>query len=119
MPQSTSRLAESSPVTSIEGTPTVGTFFIKPMISGQKVSMLEVTLRRGVCSQMHAHSHESLIYVVSGAVRTVVGEEHFVLRQGEACCHPENVLHNVEALEDTLFIEVKAPVPVLSATLGI
>jgi len=110
---------ESKAVTEIEGVPTFGTFFVKPMLVGARMSMLKVRLERGVRSQMHTHSHESLIYVVSGALKAVVGEQNLVLRQGEACRHPENVAHSVEALEDTLFVEVKAPVPQLQTTLGI
>jgi quercetin dioxygenase-like cupin family protein len=110
---------ESQPVTSIEGTPTVGTFFVKPMITGANLSMFEVRLARGARSQMHQHSHESLIYVVSGALKTVIGEQQVLVRSGEACCHPENVVHSVEAMEDTIFIEVKAPAPELRTVLGI
>jgi len=89
------------------------------MITAANLSMFEVRLARGARSQMHQHSHESLIYVVSGALKTVIGDQHILLRPGEACCHPENVTHSVEALEDTVFIEVKAPVPELRTVLGL
>jgi len=110
---------DAQAVTSIEGQPTSGTFVVKPMLSGEKVSLLEVRVRRGTVSSMHAHSHESLIYVVSGALKTIIGERQYVLGAGDACRHPEQVMHNVEALEDTVFVEVKSPIPALSATLGI
>ena len=105
-------------ITSIEGQSTSGTFVVKSMLSGENVSLLEVRVRRGTVSSMHAHSHESLIYVVSGALKTIIGEQHYVLGAGDVCRHPEQVMHSVEALEDTIFIEVKSPVPALSATLG-
>jgi len=105
-------------VTSIEGRSASGTFVVKPMLSGEKVSLLEVRVRRGAVSSMHAHSHESLIYVVSGALKTIIGEQHFVLGPGDVCRHPEQVMHSVEALEDTVFVEVKSPIPA-STTLGI
>ena len=81
--------------------------------------MLEVRMTRGVSSQMHMHAHESLLYVISGSLKTVIAGQALLVRQGEACRHPENVMHSVEALEDALFVEVKAPVPELQATLGI
>ncbi len=110
---------EAKPVTLIEGTPTSGTFFVKPLLSGRRIAMLEVRMARGVSSQMHMHTHESLLYVISGSLKTVIAGQVLVVRQGEACRHPENVMHSVEALEDTLFVEVKAPAPELQATLGI
>ena len=110
---------KAKPVTLIEGTPTSGTFFIKPMLNGDRIAMLEVRMAQGVSSQMHMHTHESLLYVISGSLKTVIAGQVLVVRQGEACRQPENVIHSVEALEDTLFIEVKAPVPELQATLGI
>jgi unsaturated pyranuronate lyase len=110
---------EAKPVTLIEGTPTSGTFFVKPLLNGHRIAMLEVRMAQGVSSQMHMHTHESLLYVISGSLKTVIADQVLVVRQGEACRQPENVMHSVEALEDTLFVEVKAPVPELQATLGI
>jgi quercetin dioxygenase-like cupin family protein len=114
-----SESVDAHAVTSIEGQPTSGTFLVKPMLSTEKVSLLEVRVRRGTVSSMHAHSHESIIYVVSGALKTIIGEREYILGAGDACRHPEQVMHSVEALEDTVFVEVKSPIPELSATLGI
>ena len=110
---------EPKPVTLIEGVPTSGTFFVKPMLAGDCLAMLQIRMARGVSSGMHAHSHESILYVISGSLRTVVGGEALVVRAGQACRQPQDVPHSVEALEDSLFIEVKAPVPDLLRTLGL
>lgn len=109
---------ESRPVVSIEGVPTHGSLSFRPMLIGDRIAMLEIHMARGARSQPHAHAHESLLYVISGSLRTTIGGETIVVRQGEACRHPENVVHSVEALEDALFLEVKAPPPELEATLG-
>ena len=37
---------ESKAVTEIEGAPTFGTFFVKPMLVGTRISMLEIRLER-------------------------------------------------------------------------
>lgn len=116
---SKSEAVDAQAVTNIEGKPASGTFVVKPMLSGEKVSLLEVRVRRGTASSMHAHSHESLIYVVSGALKTIIEERQYVLGPGDVCRHPEQVMHCVEALEDTVFVEVKSPIPALSETLGI
>jgi quercetin dioxygenase-like cupin family protein len=109
---------EARSVTSIEGVPTQGTMSVRPMLGGDHIAMLEIRMARGARSQGHAHAHESLLYVISGSLKTTIGGQTIVVRQGEACRHPENVVHNVEALEDSLFIEVKSPPPDLRATLG-
>ena len=109
---------ETKPVVSIEGVPTFGTLFVKPMLAGDRIAMLEIRMARGGRSQPHAHTHESLLYVISGSLRTTIGDQVIVVRQGEACRHPENTVHSVEALEDTVFLEVKSPPPELQATLG-
>jgi quercetin dioxygenase-like cupin family protein len=80
--------------------------------------MLEVHVKRGVFSQMHVHAHESFVYVVSGRLKTVIGEQVLELGRGDSCRYPQNVMHSVEALEDTVFLETKAPVPNLQAVLG-
>jgi quercetin dioxygenase-like cupin family protein len=105
-------------VTSIEGTRTSGTFFIRPVIIGEHLCVLEVQVRRGVSSQMHAHAHESFIYVVSGRLRTATGEQVEELGPGGSCQHSQGIPHSVEALEETVYLEVKAPVPDLQTVFG-
>jgi quercetin dioxygenase-like cupin family protein len=110
---------DSQPVSTIEGQPNTGIFLVKPLIGGESMALLEVRVRAGAASSMHAHSHESLIYVVSGRLKTVIGNETFVLGPGDVCCHPRAVGHRVEALEDTTFIEVKSPAVELRQIFGI
>ena len=110
---------EAKPVTHIEGVPTTGTFLVKPMLAGDSLAMLLIRLERGVGSGTHSHSHESILYVVSGSLKTVVADQVVVVRAGQACRQPQDVPHSVEALEDSVFIEVKAPVPDLLRTLGL
>jgi quercetin dioxygenase-like cupin family protein len=100
---------DSHPVGTIEGQPNTGTFFVKPLMRAEAMVLLEIRARAGTASSTHTHSHESLIYVVSGRIKTVVDDETFVLGPGDVCRHPPAVAHRVEALEDTLFVEVKSP----------
>jgi quercetin dioxygenase-like cupin family protein len=99
----------SEPVHTIEGRPNTGTVFVKPLLRGESMALLEVRMRAGVASSLHAHAHESLLYVVSGRLRTTVNNETFVLGPGDVCRHPRDASHRVEALEDTVFVEVKSP----------
>ena len=105
-------------VVSIEGLRSTGTFFVKLLMQSQQMALLEVRVASGVASALHMHSHESLIYVVSGKLRTTIGEEVYVLGPGDACRHPCGASHLVEALQDTVFVEVKSPPPELQQVFG-
>ncbi len=110
---------DSQPVSVIEGQPNTGIFLVKPLMGRETMALLEVRVLAGEASSVHAHSHESVIYVVSGRLKTVIGNETFVLGPGDACRHPRAVRHRVEALEDTTFIEVKSPLVELRQIFGI
>jgi quercetin dioxygenase-like cupin family protein len=109
---------KSMVIESIEGTPTKGRFHIKPLLRGERMSLLEVHLQSGVASATHAHAHESLLYVVRGQIKTIVGGEVVILGPGDVGRHPAEVPHSVEALEETLFVEIKSPAPDIAKVLG-
>ena len=83
---------DSQPVHAIEGEPNNGTVFVKPLMDGEHMALLEVHMRAGVSSSLHAHAHESVLYVVSGKLTTVVNDETFVLAPGDVCRHPRDAV---------------------------
>jgi quercetin dioxygenase-like cupin family protein len=99
----------SQAVASIEGRRSKGIFYVKQLIQSQQMALLEVRVGSGVASAPHAHSHESLSYVISGKLRTSIGDDAFELGPGDVCRHPSGVSHTVEALQDSVFVEVKSP----------
>ena len=109
---------DSQPVGTIEGQPNTGIFFVKPLMRGDSMALLEVRVRAGAASLIHTHSHESLVYVVSGRLKTIINNETFILGPGDVCRHPRAVGHRVEALEDTIFVEVKSPPVELGQVFG-
>ena len=106
-------------VRSIEGGQTAGPFFVKSLMHGESMTLLEVRMQAGVASPVHAHAHESVIYVVNGKLSTTIGIETFVLGSGDVCRHPCGVGHSVAALQETVFIEIKSPPPELKTVLGV
>ncbi len=88
-----------------------GDLRVKPMLKGDEMTIMEIHYTPGVGAPLHAHTHESLVYVVKGKVKTIVDGETLVLTPGDVCRHPAGVPHGVEALEDSVTIEVKAPAP--------
>ncbi len=105
-------------VKSVEGKAIAGTLFVRPLIRGEEMSLMEIELSAGVASPPHAHDHESLIYVVKGKLKAVVGEKIFILDPGDVCRHPRDVSHFLEALEESIFVEIKSPAPDLTRVLG-
>ena len=44
-------------------------------------------LAPGVGVPLHAHTHESVVYVVKGKVKSTVGSEEYILGPGDVCRH--------------------------------
>jgi len=104
--------ARTISVKSIEGKTTYGgELQAKPLIMGEHMTFLEIQYAKGVGAPLHTHSHESLVYVVRGKIKTTIGDADFILEPGDACLHPVGVPHTVEALEDSTMVEIKSPAP--------
>jgi quercetin dioxygenase-like cupin family protein len=91
-----------------------GDLLVKPLIQGDEMTFLEIHYTPGVGAPLHVHTHESLAYVVKGKVKMTVGSEVYVLGPGDVCRHPKGVLHGVEAIEDSVMVEIKSPAPDIS-----
>jgi unsaturated pyranuronate lyase len=103
-------------VRAVEGQPTYGgELAVKPLIKGDAMTCLEIRYAAGVGAPLHAHTHESIAYVVRGKVKSTVGSEVFIMGPGDVCRHPKGVLHGLEAIEDSLVVEIKSPAPDLGA----
>ena len=104
--------ADTVHVKAIEGQPVYGgELLVKPMMQGQEMMVMEIHYAAGVGSSAHVHGHESMTYVVRGKVKMVVGDDEYILGPGDVCRHPAGVAHGVEALEESVMLEVKAPAP--------
>jgi len=103
-------------VSAVEGKPTYGgELLVKPLIKGDEMTFLEIRYAAGVGSPLHTHTHESIAYVVKGKVKSTVGSDEFIMGPGDVCRHPAGVLHGLEALEDSLVVEIKSPAPDIGA----
>jgi quercetin dioxygenase-like cupin family protein len=107
---------KSITVSAVEGKPTYGgELVVKPLIKGDKMTFLEIRYAAGVGAPLHSHTHESIAYVVRGKVKSTVGTEEFVMGPGDVCRHPKGVLHGLEAIEESLVVEIKSPAPDIGA----
>jgi quercetin dioxygenase-like cupin family protein len=116
MPAPASFDAKAIRVRTLEGKQVYGgELLVKPLMQGEEMTMMEIFYAAGVGTPLHAHTHESIVYVVSGKLKGTMDGKEFTMQPGDVCRHPKGVLHGVEALEDSVIVECKSPAPDISA----
>lgn len=82
------------------------------LITGERMMLAHVYLKKGCVVPRHSHENEQLTYILEGALRFWIGEDEgqeLVVRGGEVLHIPSHVPHKAEALEDTLDVDVFSP----------
>ncbi len=94
----------------LEGRASAGQVDLKPLLVGSDMLMVEIFEKAGVRVPEHSHDdHESVVYLIKGRMKLVIGGKEFVANSGDAWIHPKGVPHWSETLEDCLAIEIKSP----------
>ena len=89
-----------------ELTPSIG----RQLVHTETMTIARIHLRAGAVVPGHAHPHEQVATVLEGSLRFVVGDEEHVVSAGESMIVPGGVPHEVEALADSLVLDVFSPV---------
>lgn len=82
------------------------------VISGERMMIAQVLLKKGSIVPMHSHENEQITYIVSGVLRFLLGEdqdEEVIVRQGQVLVIPSNLPHSALALEDTIDVDIFCP----------
>ncbi len=82
------------------------------LVTGERVMLAHVYLKKGNIVPRHHHENEQLTYVVEGALHFWIGEdesEEITIRAGEVLHLPSWVWHKAEAREDTLDVDIFSP----------
>src|SRR2546425_12633298 len=81
------------------------------LITGDRVMLAHVYLKKGCVVPKHSHENEQFTYILEGALKFFVGEHgrEVVVRAGEVLHLPAHVPHEAHALEDTLDMDVFSP----------
>jgi quercetin dioxygenase-like cupin family protein len=82
------------------------------LITGERMMLAHVYLKKGCIVPKHSHENEQLTYILEGALKFLIGEdesEEITVSAGEVLHIPSNVPHKAEALEETLDVDVFSP----------
>jgi quercetin dioxygenase-like cupin family protein len=82
------------------------------LITGDRMMLAHVYLKKGCIVPRHSHENEQLTYILEGALKFWIGEdgsEEITVSAGEVLLIPSNVPHKAEALEETLDVDVFSP----------
>jgi quercetin dioxygenase-like cupin family protein len=83
---------------------------MKTLVHGEQTLLGEFRLDAGAEVPAHHHPYEQTGYLVSGRLRFTVAGDRFDAVPGSSWSIPEDVEHAAEVLEDSVVIEVFAPV---------
>ena len=82
------------------------------LITGDRMMLAHVYLKKGCLVPMHRHENEQLTYVLEGRLDFTIGEDRsqqVSVGPGEVLFLPSNVPHEAVAAEDTLDVDVFSP----------
>ena len=91
---------------------TVNDHLDRRLVTGDRMMLAHVYLKKGCVVPRHQHESEQLTYILEGALHFWIGEdekEEITLRAGEVLHIPSHVWHKALALEDTLDVDVFSP----------
>ena len=82
------------------------------LITGDRMMLAHVYLKKGCIVPKHSHENEQLTYILEGALKFWIGDdgaEEITVSAGEVLLIPSNLPHKAEALEETLDVDVFSP----------
>jgi len=82
------------------------------LITGDRMMLAHVYLKKGCIVPKHSHENEQLTYILEGALKFKIGDdgaEEITVSAGEVLLIPSNIPHQAEALEETLDVDVFSP----------
>ncbi len=84
----------------------------KTLVWGDKALLTEFRLSKGRTLPRHKHPEEQVGYLVSGHITLYIADQPYDILPGNSWAIPGDVEHSADILEDSLAIEVFAPVRV-------
>jgi quercetin dioxygenase-like cupin family protein len=89
---------------------TMSDLISRKVISGERGMVAQVFLKKDAVVPEHHHESEQITYIMEGALRFELEGREVVVRKGEVLVIPSNVPHRAVALEDTVDLDIFAPI---------
>jgi quercetin dioxygenase-like cupin family protein len=87
--------------------PTIG----RRVLNTESMTIAWITLAKGALVPRHEHPNEQIATILEGRLRFLIGDtDELIASAGESVPLAANVPHEVEALEDTVVLDVFSPV---------
>ena len=88
---------------------------LNPLISRrvvhtERMTVCKIRLKKGAVVPMHSHENEQVTVLETGALRFIFEQEEKVIHAGDTLAIPPHAPHRVEALEDSLAMDLFSPV---------
>jgi quercetin dioxygenase-like cupin family protein len=87
----------------------LGPLIGRQVIHGTAMTVGRITLSAGAIVPMHEHDNEQTANVLSGRLRFTIGSDVVELAGGESVLIESGVPHEVEALVDSIVLDIFAP----------
>lgn len=76
---------------------------------GQSIMSMAIEFQAGASGAAHSHPHEQITHVVGGRLALTVNDIVYEVGAGEQLYVPGGQVHSVEALEDSIVLEIFTP----------
>lgn len=82
----------------------------RTLVSGDKMTLVQITLSPGAVVPEHTHPHEQAGTVADGRIHIEIGDESWELGPGASYLIPGDAPHTVRAIDAATLVEVFSPV---------
>ena len=80
-----------------------------PLAWGDQTMLVRFDLQKGSQIPEHEHIYEQTGFLVTGRMRLTIGDQTYDAAGGDSWSIPAHTVHNAEALDDCMAIEVFSP----------
>lgn len=90
----------------------LGKLMRRRFIHGESIMLAQLRMDRGAVVPLHSHHNEQLSYILEGALKFWIGTEEgetIMVGAGETLLLPAHLPHKVEALEDSVALDLFSP----------
>ena len=89
---------------------TLNPLISRRVIHSERMTVCRIRLKKGAVVPMHSHENEQITMLESGSLRFVFEHDEKVIHTGDALPIPPHAAHRVEALEDSVAMDLFSPV---------